>query len=85
MKLESSALDAVAAMEMDKILQGDNAEGREEDVVITQLTMTFRFYTADALFISWSYLFVHASPCTTLHTLVQHFLVTLKCLNFRYG
>lgn len=65
-------------MEMDKILQGDNIEGWEEDIGVTQLTMTFQFYTANVLLISWSYLFVHASTCPTLPLLVQNFFVTLK-------
>lgn len=68
---------------MDKILHGDNVEGWEDHVGITQFTMTFQFYTVDVLLITWSYLFVHVFPCTTLHIVVQNYLVVFKCLVFK--
>lgn len=68
---------------MDKVLHRDNVEGWEDHVGITQLTMTFQFHTAGILLITWLYLFVHVFPCTTLHIVVQNYLVVFKCLVFK--
>lgn len=51
-KLELTVTDRFEVMVMNKILQGDNVEKREENIGITTLTMIRHFFPDDVMLIT---------------------------------